>query len=347
MITIKEIAELTGAAITGDPEYEISGVAKIEEANAGDLTFLYLPQYQKYFSSTRASAIFVKPGFEKIRNDIIYLEVADPNKAFLKVIIKYFSPEFPLAGIDSSAYIAPTASVAKSAAIGKNVVISEGCKIGERTKIFHNTVLSPNVEIGDDCLIFQNVSIRENCRIGNRVILHPGVVIGSDGFGFLPDNTGSYIKIPQIGNVVIEDDVEIGANTAIDRAALGSTIIRRGVKLDNLIQIAHGVSIGSDTVISAQSGISGSTKIGSNCIIAGQVGTVGHIEITDKVIIGAQSGISKSITAPGTYFGYPAKEHKEALRIEGHIRNLAEYAKRIKELEKKVEELTSNKKERS
>jgi UDP-3-O-[3-hydroxymyristoyl] glucosamine N-acyltransferase len=206
-------------------------------------------------------------------------------------------------------------------------------------KIFHNTVLLENVEVGDDTIVFQNVSIREDCRIGERVIIHPGVVIGSDGFGFNPDEKGVYQKIPQIGNVIIEDDVEVGANTTIDRAAVGSTIIGRRTKIDNLVQIAHNVSIGEDTVISGQCGISGSTKIGSNCILAGQVGIAGHIKIADNVILLARSGVGKSITKAGYYFGAPAKEIKTAYRIEAHIKNLPASIGRITEIEKEIKKL--------
>ena len=251
----------------------------------------------------------------------------------------YFSPIFPLEGIDPSAYVHPDAQLGKNVALGKNVVISAGCKIGSNVKIFHNSVLLEEVEIGDGTLIFQNVSVREKCKIGGRVIIHPGTVIGSDGFGFNPDEKGVYHKIPQIGNVVIEDDVEIGSNVSIDRAAMGSTIIKQGVKIDNLVQIAHNVFIGENTVISSQSGISGSTKVGKNCILAGQVGLVGHIEIADNSILMAQSGISKSVKKPGKYFGSPAKELSTALRLEAHLRNLPDYVERIKELESQVKSL--------
>ncbi len=339
-IKIAEAAELIGGKISGNANLEISGVAKINEAKEGDLTFLYLPAYEKYFPETKAAAILVKPGFQKSREDITYIEVADPNKAFFKIIIKYFSPEFPLTGISNSASIHPSAQIGENTAIGNNVVISQGCKIGNNVKIFHNTVLLNNVEIADDTIIFQNVSIREDCVLGNRVIVHPGTVIGADGFGFYSDEKGVYHKIPQIGIVVLEDDVELGANVCIDRAALGETRIKRGAKIDNLVQIAHGVVIGEDTVVSAQTGISGSTKIGNKCIVAGQVGIVGHIEITDNTIIMAQSGISKNIVKPGQYFGTPAKEHKTALKLEAHIRSLPEYVKRINELENEIKVLT-------
>ncbi len=338
-INLEEAADFIGGKITGNKNLEIENLSKIEEAKKGDLTFLYLPAYEKYFSSTKASAILVKPGFKKKRNDITYIEIPDPNKAFSKLLIKYFSPSFPLEGIAPTAFLHPSAKIGKNIALGQNCVVSAGCKIGDNTKIFHNTVLLENVEIGNDCLIFQNVSIRENCKIGDRVMIHPGTVIGADGFGFFTDEKDVYHKIPQIGNVIIGDDVEVGANVTIDRAAIGSTEIKRGVKIDNLVQIAHNVVVGEDTVISAQTGISGSTKIGNNCIVAGQVGIVGHIEICDNVIIMAQSGISKSINKPGSYFGTPAKELKTSLKLEAHIRNLPGYSEKINMLEKQIAEL--------
>lgn len=339
VIKIEEASSIIGGKIFGNTKLEINNLAKIEEAEKGDLTFLYHPAYEKYFDTTKASAIIVKPGFNKTREDITYIEAEDPNKAFSKLIIQYFTPEFNLTGIDKSAFVHPNANLGNNVALGKNVVVSSGCKIGDNTKIYHNTVLLEGVEIGSDCLIFQNVSIREKCKLGNRVIIHPGTVIGADGFGFFTDDKNVYHKIPQIGIVEIEDDVELGANVAIDRAALGKTIIKKGVKIDNLVQIAHNVVVGENTVISSQTGISGSTKIGNNCILAGQVGLIGHIEIADNVVIMAQSGISKSITKPGYYFGYPAKDLNTSKKLEAHFRNLPAYADKIKQLENQIKEL--------
>jgi len=339
-VSLKEIALLTGAELTGDEGLSIDSVARIESAIPGSLTFLYLQKFEKHFQITKASAIFVKKGFDKYRKDITYLEVADPNKAFFIVVKKFFSPEFNLSGKDATAFIHPESTVSQSCSIGRNVVISAGCKIGDNVKIYHNCVILDNVEIGDNVLIFPTVTIRENSKIGNNVIIHSGSVIGSDGFGYTPNEKGEYVKIPQIGNVIIEDDVEIGSNVSIDRAMLGSTIIKKGSKIDNLVQIAHNVIIGENTAISAQTGVSGSTEIGNNVIVAGQVGFADHLVIADKVIVAAKSGVSKSLTKPGVYFGSPAKEHREALRLEGHIRSLPDYAAKIKELEKRIEELS-------
>jgi UDP-3-O-[3-hydroxymyristoyl] glucosamine N-acyltransferase len=338
-LTLKEIADVVGGKIVGDENLIIKNISKIEEAQEGDLTFLYLPAYEKFFQSTKASAIFVKPGFNESRKNISYIEVQNPNTAFFIIIEKYFKPSFDLKGIDPAAYIDLTADLGENVSLGRNVIVSKGCKIGNNVKIYHNTVLLDEVEIGDDTLIFSNVSIREKCKIGNRVIIHSGTVIGSDGFGYNTDAEGVYHKIPQIGNVIIEDDVELGSNVSVDRATLGSTIIKKGVKIDNLVQIAHNVVIGENSVVIAQSGISGSTKLGKNCILAGQSGIVGHIELTDGVIMSAQSGVTKSITKPGQYFGSPAKEQRTALRIEAIIKNLPEYVEKIRELEKEVQDL--------
>ncbi len=337
--TIEEIATYINGSIFGNKKEKINNVAKIEEAKPGDLTFLYRPTYEKYFSLTKATAIVVKPGFKKIRDDIVYIEVPEPDKAFAKLIIKFFNPEVVLKGIDKTASIDPSVELGKDTSIGKNVVISAGCKIGNNVKIFHNTVILENVEIDDDSIIYQNVSIRENCKIGKRVIIHSNTVIGSDGFGYYNDEKGAFRKIPQIGNVIIEDDVELGSNVSVDRAALGSTILKRGVKIDNLVQIAHNVYIGEDSAIASQTGISGSTKIGKHVLLAGQVGLAGHIEITDNVILYAKSGISTNITKPGTYFGYPAKDIKTSLKLEAHFRRLPQYADKIRELEKEIENL--------
>jgi UDP-3-O-[3-hydroxymyristoyl] glucosamine N-acyltransferase len=338
-LTLQEVSDFIGGKITGNRNLVIKNLAKIEEAQPGDLTFLYLPAYEKFLPSTKASAIIVKTGFNIKRDDISYIETVEPNKAFFKLINHYLTPDFPLKGIDSTAFIDPSVKIGKNFAAGKNVVISAGCSIGNNVKIFHNTVILENVDVGNDCLLFQNISIREKCKIGDRCIIHASTVIGSDGFGYEQDEKGVFQKIPQIGNVVIEDDVEIGSNVSVDRASIGSTLIKRGTKIDNLTQIAHNVVIGEDTIISSQVGISGSTKVGNNCFILGQVGLTGHIEIGNKVILIAQSGVSKSILKEGTYFGSPAKEVKNAFQIEAHIRNLPKYAEKITQLEKQIKEM--------
>ena len=335
-ISLKEICILISGKLYGNENVFIKSLAKIEEAKVGDLTFLYQSSYEKFFPATKASAILVKPGFARSRSDISYIEVNEPEKAFAKVILHYFSPNFPLEGIDKTAFVHPTAKLGKDVALGKNVVISANSRIGDNVKIFHNTVLLENVEVGDNSLLFQNVSIRENCKLGKRVIIHPGTVIGSDGFGYQQNEKGEHLKVPQIGTVIIEDDVEIGSNVCIDRATLGSTVIKKGTKIDNLVQIAHNVTIGENSIVAGQAGIAGSTKVGKNCYILGQAGLAGHLEIADNVILLVQSGVGKSITQAGTYFGSPAKEIKQAFKLEAHYRNLPDYAERIKKLEEEI-----------
>ena len=338
-IKVKDIADFVNGTISGNEQVEINSVSKIHEALPGSLTFLYLPAYEKYFPGTKASAILVKKDFAKTRSDITYIEVDQPEKAFASIIIHFFKQDILLSGIDKTAYVHESATIGENVSLGKNVVVSAGCKVGNNVKIFHNSVLLENVEVGDDSVIYQNVSVREDCKIGKRAILHCGCVIGADGFGYTTDEKGIYHKIPQLGNVVLEDDVEVGANSTIDRAAMGSTILKKGVKIDNLVQIAHNVSVGKNTVMSAQVGISGSTKIGESCILAGQVGLSGHIELGDGVVLIAQSGVSKSIPKAGYYFGSPAKEFRAAKRIEAHIRNLPEYSEKIKTLEAEIAKL--------
>ena len=338
-VNLQAAADLVGGVVIGNPEIELSGLAKIEEAAEGDLTFLYLPAYQKFLEITKASAVLISPNFKKTRTDLNYIEVKNPAEAVQKIIISFLKPKINLRGIDPSAAVHPSVQIGKNVSIGKNVVVEEGCSIGDDSVIYHNTVILENVKIGSNCLIYPNVSIRENCVVGNNVIVHSNTVIGSDGFGYILDEKGVYQKVPQIGNVVLEDDVELGSNVSIDRAALGSTIIKKGVKIDNLVQIAHNVSIGEHTAIASQSGVAGSTKIGNHCILAGQVGVVGHIELTDQVIIGAQSGVSKSITKPGKYRGSPADDMGKMLKLEAHIRNIPSYAEKIKKLEEKIASL--------
>lgn len=338
-IRLVEAAEIVGGNILGNKDVIISGFAKIEESKPGELTFLYLDSYKKFFPSTKASAILVSPEFAKTRNDITYIEVESPNKAFAKLLQHFYKPDYKLSGIDTTAFVHPSAVVGENPAIGKNVVISESCRIGSNVKIFHNTVLLEDVEVGDNSVIFQNVSIREGSKIGKKVIIHANSVIGSDGFGYDIDENRVFHKVPQIGIVIIEDNVEIGSNVSIDRASLGATVIKKGVKIDNLVQIAHNVVIGENSIVAGQAGIAGSSKIGKNCYLLGQAGVSGHIELADDVILHPQAGTPKSISKPGSYFGSPAKEIKTAFKLESHYRNLQNYADRITKLEKRVEEL--------
>ncbi len=342
-----DIAALLGAEMeSASGGIEIRRVAKIEEAAEGDITFLANPKYARHLSSTRASAVIISrsltvPPEEHGHRMPAFVRVDDPYVAFLRVLVAFNPPRDPLPpGVHATAVIHPSAAVGAGARIGAHVVIGEGVRIGENTMIGHGVVLGDGVEIGSATLLYANVTVREGCRIGSRVIIHSGTVIGSDGFGFAPKPDGTYEKIPQLGIVVVEDDVEIGANCAVDRATMGETRIRRGTKLDNLIQVAHNVVIGEHTVIAAQTGISGSTKIGSGCMIAGQVGFTGHIEIADKTKIGAQSGVHRSIPEPGgTYFGYPAAPAREAMRVAAAMTQLPELLTTVRELRARIEEL--------
>lgn len=348
-MTLSEICTMLHGTTSGDGNVVIEHVAKIEDAGDGDISFVANPKYRKYLATTKATAVLIPTGsqFHEIgqrKTPLHLVEVADPYISFLQLVERFHpAPSTLSAGIHPTAVIAKTATLGKNAAIGAHVVIGERCRVGSNVTLYHGTVISDDAEIGDDSLVYPNVTIREQCKIGKRAILHPGVVIGSDGFGFAPKEDGTYEKIPQRGIVVVDDDVEIGANTTIDRATLGETRIHRGVKIDNLVQIAHNVVIGEHTVIAAQTGISGSTKIGKFCIIAGQVGLVGHIEIADHTTLGAQSGVSKSITQEGKmYFGYPAKEHRDALRIEASLRQLPEMVNEFRDVQTRVAKLEEN-----
>ena len=341
---ITEIARLVGGEIVGADDGEIANVRKIEEAAAGDISFIANLKYAKYHDITRASALLVGPDFPATRPDITYIRTADPYMAFLKVL-RTFAPDsdMPEPGVHPTAVVADDVKLGDGVSIGPHVVIGPGSRIGDHTVIRANAVLGSNVTIGRDTIVNANVSLYRGTRVGDCVIIHAGTVLGADGFGFAPKEGGGWEKIPQIGIVVVEDDVEIGANVTIDRATLGETRICRGVKLDNLFHVAHNVVIGANTVIAAQAGISGSTRIGPDNMIAGQVGIVGHIETVPNVIIEAQSGVSKSIQKPGRYFGHPVKEHAQALRQEGALRQLPDLLREIRDMRNRIQKLEEGK----
>lgn len=322
-----EIAEMLNGKITGDSNVEITGVGKIETANSNQITFISNPLYEKYYGSTKAGAVLVSNDFKinKIRKDVTLIRVTDPYLSFLELIEIFEKDDDDYeTGISGFSSIADNVSIGNDVFIDDFVKIGKNSVIGDNTKIYSNVTIEKNVLIGKNCLIYPNSVIFKNCNIGDNVIIHSGAVIGSDGFGQAKSEDGKYVKIPQKGSVKIEDDVEIGSNTNIDRATIGETIISRGVKIDNQVQIAHNVEIGEDTVIAAQTGIAGSTKIGKNCMIGGKVGIVGHIKICDNVIIGAATNISKSIETPGIYTGYRGRPHREDLKIELKLRKLLE-----------------------
>lgn len=337
---IRDIAVLIGAQVVGDDSVEIQGVRKIEEAGPGDVSFIANPLYERYHGTTRAAALMVGKDIATSRKDLVYLVTDDPYAAFLTVLREFAPAEVhPAPGIHPTAVIAEDVELGARVSIGAHVVIGAGGVIGDDSVLYPNVVLGEGVAIGSRTVIFAGASLYGGTRVGSNVRIHSGTVLGSDGFGFLPRGEGGWEKIPQTGIVVVEDDVEIGANVTIDRATLGETRIEQGVKLDNLIHIAHNVVVGRHTVIAAQAGISGSTRIGPNNMIAGQVGIVGHIDTVEGVIIEAQSGVSKSIRKPGRYFGHPVKEHAQALRQEGALRQLPDLLRVIREMQTRIEQL--------
>jgi UDP-3-O-[3-hydroxymyristoyl] glucosamine N-acyltransferase len=335
-LTLQEIFSHTGGELVGDGNVVITGLAKIEEAGPGQLTFLANRKYLRYLSETAASAVIVPEGIEPLEGKS-YIRSKNPYFSFLTAI-RLFHPDRPALeeGIHPTAVIGKECRIQESARIGGHVVIGNRCNIGENTTLMPGVVLGDEVTIGDDCTIHSNVSLREKVILGNRIIVHDGTVIGSDGFGFAYEG-GKYHKIPQIGTVVIEDDVEIGANVTIDRATLGETRIETGAKLDNLIQIAHNCVVGENTAIAAQAGLSGSTVVGKGVRIGGQAGFAGHTKVGDFAAVTAQSGVAKDIPPGVMVTGYMAMPHREALRLEASIRKLPELMKQIKILQEKIE----------
>ncbi|MFT4092643.1 MAG: UDP-3-O-(3-hydroxymyristoyl)glucosamine N-acyltransferase [Niabella sp.] len=330
-----QIALLINGKVEGDPNAAVHSFGKIEEAGAGQLSFLANPKYEEYLYTTSASVIIINEALElKQPVSATLIRVKDAYSAFATLLAKYQEmQQQQLKGIQEPSYISASASYGQDVFIGAFAYLGEQVKVGDDTKIYPGVFLGDNVQIGQHTTLYPGVKILHGCVVGNHVTIHAGTVIGSDGFGFAPQADGSFAKVPQIGNVVVEDDVEIGANSTIDRATIGSTIIKKGAKLDNLIQIAHNVEIGNSTVVAAQAGISGSTKVGSGVMIGGQAGVVGHLHIGDGARINAQSGVSKDIEAGKAVTGSPAHDYTSALRSQALNRKLPELEKRIKELE--------------
>ncbi len=336
----QQIADLLKGTIEGNPQIKISKLSKIEEGVPGSISFLANPLYTQYLYTTNASLVIIDKNYELIGPvTTTLIRVDNPGGAFALLLEMYNQVKLNKTGISKQAYIAENAIVGTNIYAGEFSVISEGAKIGNNVKIYPQVFIGENVSIGDNTTLFAGVKIYSDSIIGKNCIIHSGTVIGSDGFRFAPENEGNK-KIPQIGNVVIEDDVEIGANCAIDRATLGSTILRKGVKFDNLIHIAHNVEVGENSYLAACNVIAGSTKIGKNCMFSGQVGIVGHLHIADNTIISAQSGISKSITKKGEiYMGSPAFEAGKYRKAYIHFRNLDALAQRIDKLEKAAKQV--------
>ncbi len=330
---LEEIAQWVGGTIVGNGEVEISGVGSIEEARPGEITFIAHPKYLSNLEKTHASAVIVSKEVTQASKPLLC--VANPYLAFVKVLHLFFQKPYQPRGIDPKAWISPTALLGRDLTIYPFVYIGDGCQIKDRVILYPGVYVGEGSVIDEDSILYPNVSIYPHTVIGKRVILHSGVVVGSDGFGYVKDGKKN-IKIPQVGRVVIEDDVEIGSNTTIDRATLGETLIRRGVKIDNLVQVAHNVVIGEDSIIVAQVGISGSTKIGSNVTLAGQVGVVDHVEIGDNVIVGAQSGVAYDLAPNQAYTGSPPLPHREFLRAISVFPKLPEMRKILLEIEKRL-----------
>jgi len=337
-----QIALIVKGKIEGDPNTTVNSFGKIEEAKEGQLSFLANPKYEDYLYSTKASVIIVNENFEaKQPVNATLIRVPDAYTAFATLLSKYQEiKQQQLSGIQQPVFIAPTATYGQNVFIGAFAYLGENVVVGNNTKIYPNVYVGDNVTLGENSILHPGVKIYHDCKVGNNVIIHAGTVIGSDGFGFAPQADGSFIKVPQIGNVVIEDNVEIGSNTTIDRATIGSTLIKSGAKLDNLIQIAHNVEVGNSTVIAAQAGISGSTKIGNGVMIGGQAGLAGHLHVADGSKINAQAGLGKSLKTPNTAVtGSPAYEYNKAIRSQSMARNLPELEKRVKELETIIKQL--------
>jgi UDP-3-O-[3-hydroxymyristoyl] glucosamine N-acyltransferase len=343
LATLKELAELVGGSVVGDADVAICRVAAIAEARAGDITFVANPKYLPLLQETQASAVIAAPGVEAPHLSLLVCR--NPYLAFAK-ILTYLQVRRPAPqGVMAGSFVHPGAS------LGEGITIHPGCVVGENVAIGAGTILYPgvivysDVVIGEDCILHAGVIVREGCRIGSRVILQPAAVIGADGFGFAPDGP-RYYKIPQVGIVVIEDDVEIGANSCIDRAALGVTRIRRGVKIDNLVQIGHNVAVGEDSIIVAQVGIAGSTEIGRHCTFGGQAGASGHLKIGDNVMVGAQSGVIGNLEPNQVLSGTPVMPHREWLKASMSLPRLPELRKDVTRMKRQLAELEMLIKER-
>ena len=338
-IVAEQIASVLEGEIVGNPTIEVSTLAKIEEGTEGSISFLANPKYVHHIYTTNASVVIVNKTFEPehpIKATLI--KVDDAYKAFSKLLEYYNQVKLMKSGIEQPSVISEGVEYGDDLYLGSFAYIGKNVKIGNNVKIYPNTFVGDNVRIGDNTVLFAGVRVYSETVIGANCTFHAGVIIGSDGFGFAPNPDGTFNKVPQIGNVIIEDNVEIGAASTIDRATLGSTVIRKGVKLDNQIQIAHNVEIGENTVIASQTGVAGSTKIGKNCMIGGQVGIVGHLTIGDNVRIQAQSGVTKNLENGAAVQGSPALAHNEFLKSYSYFKNFSKIVSDIESMKKKINE---------
>ena len=339
----KQIAQFVQGVIEGDENATVNTFAKIEDGKPGAISFLSNPKYTHYIYDTESSIVLVDKSVELEKpTKATLVRVDNAYECVAKLLQLYDSMKPKKTGIDSLAFVSPSAKIGENVYIGAFAYIGDNVVIGDGCQIYPNVVICENAKVGNDCLFYPNVTIYHDCHVGNRVTLHAGSVVGSDGFGFAPSENG-YDKIPQIGIVTIEDDVEIGANTCIDRSTMGSTYVRKGVKLDNLVQIAHNTDIGANTVMSAQVGVAGSTKVGQWCMFGGQVGIAGHITIGNKVFLGAQSGVPSSLKDDQTLIGTPPMEKLPYFKSQAIFQKLPDLYKQIQKLQKEVDELKKSK----
>jgi len=339
------LASVVAGELHGDGTLPIHGVAGIKEAQPGEITFLGNPRYEEWLGKTKATAIILPR--EHPFNGRPSIRVDDPYAAFHRLMTLFHSEHRLVPpGIHPTALVDPSVKLGQDVAIGPYVMIAAGSVIGDRVTILPGTIIGPEVKIGPECLIYPHVVLREETELGARVIVHAGAVIGDDGFGFATRD-GRHEKVPQLGRVILEDDVEIGSNTCIDRATAGVTVIRRGTRIDNLVQVAHNVTIGEDSILCAQVGIAGSTSVGNRVVLAGQVGIVGHIDIGDEAKVGAQGGVTKSIPPATEVSGYPATPHHQAKRMYAALRHLPELQREVRRLRERVKELEERGGERS
>ncbi len=337
--SLRELADHVGGRVAGDGDITITGINSIEQAKEGQITFISNPKYLPMVNTTEASAIIVPPDIKECKKPLLCIE--NPYLAYAKVATLFHESPYQARGIDEKAVIGKGAEIGKDVSIYPLVYVGDNARIGDRVSLLPGVYIGDDVSIGEDTIIHSNVSIREGCRIGDRVIIHCGTVIGSDGFGFAKDGKRSY-KIPQIGIVQIDDDVEIGANNAIDRASLGKTWIKRGVKTDNLVQIGHNVIVGEDTILVAGVAIAGSTEIGNHVTLAGQVGVAGHIKIGENVVVGGQSGVTKDIQPNQVVSGTPCIPHREWLKSQIIVTKLPKMRKVLSELESRVKKVEAH-----
>jgi UDP-3-O-[3-hydroxymyristoyl] glucosamine N-acyltransferase len=331
------LAAHLGAVIKGDPEIVIRGVCSLDKAEAGHLSFVAKKKFLDAVPGCKASALIVPPELKDLDFPLLISE--QPSLAFARAAQLFAEPPFLAPGVDPRAYVAEGAVLGPGAAVGPLAHVGKGCVIGAGSRIYGGAYLGSNVQVGEDCMIYPGVTILDSCRIGSRVIIHSGAVIGADGFGFAQDESGRHFKIPQMGYVQIDDDVEIGANSTIDRATFDRTWIQEGTKIDNLVMVAHNVVVGKHSLIISQTGISGSTRLGNHVILGGQVGLVGHIEIGDGARIGAKSGVNRSVKPREDISGIPAVPHKEFLRNAANVRRIDSLKLELRELKARVHQL--------